>query len=383
MTSEAIDVSVPFRPSGKTVYGTTDVSLISGSKKASFLPSTFVVHGAVVIGNMLFAGGGIMSKLGVARGNSIVFELYRESLSCLLLFAFLVLTGGVLVPDRKDWRTVLFGGIAYFFNQACWYIGIKLADPVIGATWQSFGTTLTSAVAVMAGREDVPRGVKAFGMFMCLLGTIYMVIFDSASARSTDIGFGEARLMRSLGGHLSFLLNILGMALYLVVCNSLGTKYPALSVLAWSTFVTSILMALTSSVVIYNELVLNLMCSDADLHVSSDCVNDGWFLTSAMCWPLTYEVMVCSCVAWPLINWASQHADASIVAAYVVFQPMTGCAISTVLVLIMGVSWAGQYDLHAAGLNSIGIAFIVIGLWAIFESQRNRGSTHVKSPAVV
>eukprot|EP00927_Polykrikos_kofoidii_P063091 TRINITY_DN5790_c0_g1_i1.p1 TRINITY_DN5790_c0_g1~~TRINITY_DN5790_c0_g1_i1.p1 ORF type:complete len:419 (+),score=31.21 TRINITY_DN5790_c0_g1_i1:71-1258(+) len=338
-------------------------------------PSVLLVHGAIVVSYVLFGGGAIMGKLGVTGTNFMVFECYRETISCVVLVFYMRLRGFMLMPRLIDFRLVLLAGLSYFCNQLFWFLGIKLTDPVVGATWQSFSSILTCGIAVLLGRENFPYGAKAAGMLIALLGTVCMIASDTSQGSHGKPGLSVAR---TVAGHICFFMNILSCAIYLVVCKSLGQKYSPMATFTWCNIIAAVLMLFSTSTILSSDALLSLACSGSKSAVFTDCFKAGWSLLPCMCWPLVYEVVVCSLIGWPLMNWANQHTDASVVTVYVVIHPISSCLISSVLVFAWGSAWARRYDLRPAGWHSCGMILIVVGLVIVFYHEmrlRNRRLT--------
>merc|ERR1719471_2208623 len=83
-----------------------------------------------------------------------------------------------LIIDKEDMPRMVLGGLAYCVNQLFWFIGIKINDPVIGSTWQTFLPILTTFISVCLGQEQL-RCEKMFGIVVAAAGAAFMVLFDS------------------------------------------------------------------------------------------------------------------------------------------------------------------------------------------------------------
>ena len=100
-------------------------------------PSIFLVHGALVLVQVIFGIGSVVGKLGVSKFNPVLFALIREAAAGpLLVVMALFLEGWVIkICRRSTWRFAA-GGIFLFANQLCYIVGEKLSSAVIGSAWQ-------------------------------------------------------------------------------------------------------------------------------------------------------------------------------------------------------------------------------------------------------
>lgn len=107
------------------------------------------VQAALIIAQICFGLGGVISALGLPACNPFAFALYREVAAgaLLLLAAHLsipIITGSSSTsgiqsspPILQEWRRFTLLGLALFGNQAGVIAGIKLAGPVAAAVWQN------------------------------------------------------------------------------------------------------------------------------------------------------------------------------------------------------------------------------------------------------
>merc|ERR1719162_157753 len=86
--------------------------------------------------------------------------------------------------------------------------------------------------------------------------------------------------------------------------------------------------------------------------------HDLCYQTDGMTGPLIYEVLLCSCVSWNLLNWASRYTTTSTTTAFQVVNAVSCAIMSSILCLVKGTDWAVFYGLQPPGPHLYGIAFI-------------------------
>ena len=99
-------------------------------------PSPWVVHGALILAQVIFGSSSVVGKLGVEKFNPLLFALIREGVAGPLLLVMALVSDGCLKPADNDWNLILLMGFCVFSNQAFSILGIKLAGPVISSAWQ-------------------------------------------------------------------------------------------------------------------------------------------------------------------------------------------------------------------------------------------------------
>jgi len=361
-------------------------------------PSVWKVHGALATGYCLFAGGAIVGKFGVHGTSAIIFELFREFWSLVALSAGLFIFKVNPLPAREDVSTLLLGGTAFFFNQVFWFVALKLADPVTGSAWQTFLPILTALLSVILGGTTL-QGLKAFGILISSFGAIFMVVFDSrptpAIMPRNDVSllqedaFGAdleavvsdpAFLVRAVS-HLIFFCNIAGTACYFIIMNRFGTKYSPLQTVTWAICVSICLLSLTAMAMFACRPLHQVFCHSEDPALIEKCMGQGFSLPSSVYFPLFYEVVICTLVAWPMLNWANQHTDPAVVSVYMGLHPAATTVICMSIVGVMGSAWAHQFSIGMPRLKDLGILMIVLGLMVVFryELQHQRTAPEVRS----
>lgn len=193
---------------------------------------------------------------------------------------------------RRDWWRFLLCGLCLYGNQALFIVGLGLSTPVQASIWQPSQPIFTAVIASCIGWEkmDLQKGV---GIALSVAGAAFMVSYGSTAA---DI-------WASASASICFFFNCLGTSLYVIFSKPLLKRYPALSVTGWSYIVASVGMGLTSLQYVHEA--------------------GAWHVPAGAWAALAYWVIMASIVAYFLMTWANQYADASIVSAYTTLQPLT------------------------------------------------------------
>jgi len=364
MVGKMLDVDSAALSVEKGTYGTLDGPREGAHSK----PPVFLVHLALCTGYALFGGGAIVGKFGVHCSNPIMFELFREFLSfCLLLLAVCV-TRQVLLPERVDVPTILLGGVAFFTNQAAWFVGLKLADPVVGSAWQALLPIVTAGLSVAMGQSKI-QATHALGIVVATGGAILMVVLDSSGGHAGGQGRGSSWDTRLLS-HLLFCVGIFGTSAYFLVDGSLGSKYSAHATVMWSNMVGSVLLVISECWALRCAPLMNLLCYSGNEFLQAQCITQGLSIPREILEPLGYEVIICTLVAWPLLSWANQHTDPSVTTVYMSMHPVASTTISAFLVCWYGVEWGLRYDMGLPGCKDLGVLLIVCGLLITFRSDQ-------------
>jgi len=347
------------------------------------VPSIYLVHFALLGGQLCFGVGAVVGKIGIHGGNPVLFALVREAcagVSLCLIGRLLVGPDLALPTSARDLKLVLLAGLCVWANQLSYIIGLKLADPVSGAAWQPSQPVLTAIFAIIAGYER-PSSRRALGILIATAGAMFMVLHDGSSGVAPPFGDAATILSAqstSLQGHALFFLNCCAASCYVLTSKQLLLRYHPACVTGWAYVVASFMMLLSTILVNSNSETLQLVCTAKDELEFNSCVNGAWHVPATMVLPLVYYVLLGSLAAYLLMTWANQFAEASVVSAYTVVQPMAASALSALLLSVFGSSWAAQYGLRAPGQQDLGIAPIVLGLAIIFRESDTSSSGRCK-----
>eukprot|EP00439_Symbiodinium_sp_Y106_P033336 s1093_g3.t18 len=348
-------------------------------------PSACRVHAALLAAQVMFGGGSVVGKLGVASFNPLLFALIREAVAGPLLLALALCLDGALAPLRSD--VVLFTGmgICIFTNQAFFIIGDKLAGPVISSAWQCSQPIFTLSISLALGWEGASL-LKTLGIAISFLGGAFMICY------------GQPVHSPGFAGNILLLLNCLGTSLYVILGKFAMDRYPSLSITAWSYINASVMMAIAAVSLNTQCWFIEFVCPPNE-GSTAQC---GTKPTSCTAWSVPPEVrgmarmqqfchpsqqsqvlehkftreshwvsiggygingayaahVVMSQVYWILFNsmaayflitWANQYARAGFVLAYTALQPFTSTVLTAALVV------TGRFpSLSLPGWNALG-----------------------------
>ena len=167
-------------------------------------PSIFLVHGALVLVQIIFGIGSVVGKLGVSKFNPVLFALIREAAAGPLLVVLALILEGWLIKlwHPTSWRFVV-GGICLFANQLCFIVGEKLSTAVIGSAWQPSQAIFTVILTLVLCMEQ-PTVLKIGGVLVACGGAVFMVVWGA------DV---SASGVNGVAGNILFAVNCLGTSL--------------------------------------------------------------------------------------------------------------------------------------------------------------------------
>mmetsp|Transcript_43144 Transcript_43144/g.99405 ORF Transcript_43144/g.99405 Transcript_43144/m.99405 type:complete len:380 (-) Transcript_43144:54-1193(-) len=312
----------------------------------------FLVHSALLLGQLSFGGGAIVAKIALRGKNPLVFAWLREFAAGLI---FCARSGRNLKSIWHDRKLFFLGGFSMFVNHLCFIIGLTIADPISGTAWQPSQPILTCTLAVLLGLER-PSLVKSLGISISVMGALMMVL----CAPGAEGVLGTSAIVHV--HHIFFFCNCLAASCYVLVTKELLKRHPPDQVTGWCYLVGSVFMLIGIMITRSSEdfLLPGLCGAEVASARFVDCVNDFWSLPPL--WAVAYWLVFGSLLGYWLIAWANQFAQASIVSAYTVAQPMASCFISMILILTMGVKWAVHNGIRSPGVQDLGIVLIIVGL---------------------
>ena len=199
-----------------------------------------MVHGALILTQVMFGGGSVVGKLGVSSFNPMLFALIREAVAGIILFCWALYVDGTQhLKSKMDVLLFFLCGLFIFSNQAFFIIGDKLASPVIASAWQPTQPVFTLMISLLLGWERL-TALKAMGIAISFGGAAFMVAYG------TD--FTSQGSLQLVMGNVFFFLNCLGTSLYVIMAKvMLRRGYPPSTVTAWSYLNGACLMACTAT----------------------------------------------------------------------------------------------------------------------------------------
>ena len=348
------------------------------------------VQAALIIAQICFGLGGVISALGLPACNPFAFALYREIAAGALLL--LAVHSSISIsstatksriqpspPILREWKRFTLLGLALFGNQAGVIAGIKLAGPVAAAVWQPSQPIITAAICMMLGWE-APNARRIGGVILSFVGCASMVILSTRSnARSADDGMDGSdeltssssyRLLATLVGHVLFFFNCLCTSLYVLLSKKVLKVYRPIQVTAWSYNIAAIFMVMLAYLSSLSGAAMEFLCPDCQ---------GTWIIPTGAMWALAYAIVFNSVIAYGMITWANQFATGTLVIGYSVLQPVTA-ALLTLLLLGLGAfpSCSGSAGdttrcLDPPGWGSlIGMTGVFSGLAMVIMTEPNK-----------
>lgn len=238
---------------GKAAERTLDLeAFIAFRWKTTRKPSMFLVHGALVLVQVIFGIGSVVGKLGVSKFNPVLFALIREVCAGPLLVVMALFTEGCLIKfcHRSSWRFVA-GGVFLFANQLCFIVGEKLSSAVIGSAWQPSQAIFTVVLTIILCMEK-PTVLKIVGILVACGGAVFMVMWGADVNTDGDVN--------DVLGNILFAVNCLGTSLYVIVTKPLLKQYPPLSVTGFCYICASIFMAVAAVAINLTPSAIQLIC---------------------------------------------------------------------------------------------------------------------------
>jgi len=319
--------------------------------------SAFKVHLALITTQCLFGAGSIVGRLGLHGMNPVVFALIREGFAGPILCAFAYFVDKE-IPKITHFLMFFVPGMCLFSNQLFFLVGEKLSSATEASAWQPSQPVMTAFITICLGMEEADLQ-KILGILFATGGALFIVLYGASFSGNSPVS--------EFAGHICFFLNCLGTALYVIVTKRWTLRvYPSATVTGYS-YITATFGMLATALLINNW--------DSSFHfVCSDCENGRWYVPPESYWAIAYWIIGNSCCAYFFMTWANQHADATIVMAYSVLQPVTSIILSQILIHLGAVNECVDdadtskclHGLKMADLGAIGIA---IGLFFVIRSD--------------
>jgi len=310
---------------------------------------------ALAAANVIFGLGNIVSKVGIADINPVLFALVREGVAGPMLCVLAHCMEGGARPRREDlWRFALCGGGLFLCN-FFYIIGIKLGGATSAAVWQPAQPVFITAMAV-ALKYEAPSALKFAGIFVASLGCLFVSLAPTLLFGQDAGADGGSDLLL---GNLMFFLQVLGCSGFYIAEKPLLERYPPITVVGWSYIFASLLMTAT-------VLSINLTPAALDW-VCSKCDGDGWHVNATALWAISYWIFLGSICGYLLNTWGNKHVDASLLGAYTVVQPVATVVCSQV---VIAATAPPHYGLVALGYGDFGAIAIFAGLFLVVRDNK-------------
>ena len=351
-----------------------------------------LAHLALFGANAILGAGSVVSKLGLAGCNPVMFALLREMLAAPLLFLLsLCATGSGSAGsrsrdsdqigcdrrgfDRIDALQFFVAGLMLFGTNLGYIIGVKLLGATTAAIWQSALPIFTMLIAVLVGYERLTM-LKALGVLAAFTGCAFVSLYrpmNNNGGASDDFdgsrgGAGSAtshvESSAVLTGNLIFLVQVIACAAFFVAEKPLLRRWTPLATLAYSYAVASLLMLLAALIINATPELLDLVCPD--------CHGQGWAVPVESAFAIAYWVLFGSVTAYFLATWGNQHVDASVVGVYFTVQPLASVAAAMLVIALTAPPHRGMVG---PGLEDLGAVGILVGVVLLTYDARRVGKT--------
>ena len=354
-------------------------------------PSLVVVNASLMLVQVLFGFGGVITALGLPASNPFAFALYREVVAGGLLFLGSVMvsprsslptasatasTPTSLAPQPQHYRRFLWLGLAIWGNQAAMICGIKLAGAVAAAVWQPSQPIMTAAIS-MALQWEPWNTQRVAGIIAAFCACALMVIITSTTTTATttqgeDDSSGGHSNMTFLAGNVLFFLNCLATSLYVILSKQALRIYSSLTVTAWSYNIAAVIMAATALLTSTSTTLMDFLCPDC---------TSTWGVPTGAYWALLYSIVFNSIVAYAILTWANQYATGTLVMGYTVLQPVTAALFTMVLlglavlpncnnIVLDATNNTADRCLFPPGIGSVcGMVGVFVGLYLVIVTE--------------
>ena len=314
--------------SSKAMVDLVSAARADAQEKAK--PPLWLLHSALVFGQLCLGGAAVVAKLALADMNLFVFSFIRTAAASLLLAIPAMLLPHPQFPRGKDLMLIIACGVFMFGNQFLYIIGIKLGSATVAASWQPTQPVIVLAISMMLKWEPVSAR------------RIFAIVLASAGA-TTMAALGphpdDADTMSMVWSSMALFADCVCAAGLIICSKFLGGRYPPLMLTSSCYLVSSVLMGTTT-------LVATLQTENA------------WDMPTEAVYTIGYWVIFGSMVAYGLMLWAIAHVDASFVSVYSCLQPMAAAALS---LIAFG---------EGLTIGAVGILGIVGGLVMVFISAQ-------------
>ncbi len=249
----------------------------------------------------------------------------------------------LLRPERVAWsdapRLVLCAVFGVALNQLCFFHGLMRTSPLHASLIMVAAPILVLVFAAVLIGERVTWG-KAVGIALGATGATVLLV----------LGAGGADAGATLLGDLFILVNAASFALYLVLVKPLMRTYTAVTVMAWSFAIGTV-------------LVLPFGLADvATVHWTT--------LGAGIWWAIAFVVVGVTFVAYLLNTWALRVVDPGVVGTYIYLQPLMAVAFAWVYA-VGGIAPAGALaPPEIRPVHGLCAALIFLGVHLVNRADR-------------
>jgi drug/metabolite transporter (DMT)-like permease len=253
------------------------------------------VHLALAASALCFGAFPVLGKIALAELPPFALAQLRIAAGALL---FHLLRGRARGLDRLGPRDGLRVALAALFgvvlNQGLFLLGLSRTTAIHTVLLVGTIPAFTFVAGIVA-RQERPSGWKAGGIALAFAGAAVLLGGSAGHARS-------GAPSPSLAGDLLVTANCVSYSIYLVLAKPLMRRYEPLSVVAW---------LFTGGALLFLPIGARALATLS------------WGIISAKAWAaFAWVVLFPTVAAYWLSLWALRRAEASLVAAYVLLQPL-------------------------------------------------------------
>ena len=296
-------------------------------------PTPLRVHAALVAVSLLFGANTFVAKIALREVTPLALVVLRTAGTAAILFAVSRgrQRGTPSSPfSRGDYaRLLVYSLLGASINQVAFLEGLARSTATNAALMVVVVPVLTLGFAVALGRERASL-TGILGIALGLTGALLLILPRG----------GVEMAPRAALGNLLLLVSGASYALYLVLTRSMLARHDPLRVVSW----TFLLAALT--------------LWPLGLAGLRDVLRSG--LTAVGAASVAYVVIGGTAVPYLLNNWALARVHSSIVAVYVLLQPVVAASLGRIFL-------QEQFGPHTAVAAVLVVAGVVLSTWRRVE----------------
>jgi len=287
------------------------------------------VHAALVAVSLLFGANTFVAKIAIREVTPLALVVLRTAGAAAILFAVSRRRqrADPLPPlTRGDYARIFgYGLLGASINQVAFLEGLARSTATNAALMVVVVPVLTLGFAVALGRERASLA-GILGIALGLAGALLLILPRG----------GVEMAPRAALGNLLLLLSGASYALYLVLTRSMLARHDPLRVVSW----TFLLAALTLWPLGLGGLRDLLRSGLSDVGAAS----------------VAYVVIGGTAVPYLLNNWALARVHSSIVAVYVLLQPVVAASLGRVFL-------HERFGPHTAVAAALVVAGVILSAW--------------------
>ena len=296
---------------------------------AATSPTPLRVHAALVAVSLLFGANTFVAKIALREVAPLALVVLRTAGTAAILFA---VSGGqprgvsASPFTRGDYaRLLAYSLLGASINQIAFLEGLARSTATNAALMVVVVPVLTLGFAVALGRERASLA-GILGIALGLAGALLLILPRG----------GIEMAPHAVLGNLLLLLSGASYALYLVLTRSMLARHDPLRVVSWTFLVAALTLWPLGLTGLY------------------DLVRSGLSTVGAI--SVAYVVIGGTAVPYLLNNWALARVHSSIVAVYVLLQPVVAASLGRVFL-------HERFGPHTAVAAALVVAGVILSTW--------------------